>query len=116
MVRVYFALLLALALASTGCGYSSHNYMNGGGSPHIAGLMPSSTPSGGGPLTLSVTGTGFGTDSVVYWGTMPLATGYASATQVTASVSMADIASPGSVQVYVHSGGANSNAVTFTIQ
>jgi hypothetical protein len=90
--------------------------MTGNGNPHIAQLAPGSATSGGMAFTLTITGTGFGADSVAYWGTTPLTTAYASMTQVTADVSMADIANPGSVQVYVHSGGVNSNAVTFTIQ
>jgi hypothetical protein len=52
----------------------------------------------------------------VYWGTATRTTTYVSASQVTADVTEEDVMNPGSVQVYVHSGGANSNAVTFTIQ
>jgi IPT/TIG domain len=116
MSRISFTLLLAVALISAGCGYSSRNYMNGNGNPRIAQLAPSSTTSGGMAFTLTLTGMGFGADSVVYWGTTPLTTAYASTTQVTADVPQANIANPGSVQVYVHSGGVNSNAVTFMIQ
>ena len=116
MFRIGVVLLSGLLLVSAGCGYGSHNYMNGGGNPHIAALTPNSTGHGGAAFTLTITGTGFGADSVVYWGTMPLGTAYASGSQVSAGVSMADIANSGSVQVYVHSGGTNSNAMTFTIQ
>jgi hypothetical protein len=115
MWRIGFAPLLGLVLVSAGCGYS-RNYMNGNGNPHIAQLTPSSTTAGDAAFVLTVTGTGFGTDSVVYWGTMPLMTAYASTTQVTADVPATDIANMGTVQVYVHSGGMNSNAVSFTIQ
>ncbi len=116
MPQVRLTFLLAIALVSAGCGYGSHNYMNGGGNPHVAQLSPSSATSGGMAFTLTITGTGFGADSVVYWGTSPLTTMYATSTQVSADVSATDIANAGSVQVYVHSGGANSNAVTFMIQ
>jgi hypothetical protein len=116
MSRISLAFLLAVGLISVGCGYSSRNYMNGNGNPHIAQLTPNSATSGGMAFMLTITGTGFGADSVAYWGTTPLTTAYASMTQVTADISMADIANPGSVQVYVHSGGVNSNAMTFTIQ
>ena len=115
MPRVGFTLLLAIALLFGGCGYGSH-YMNGGGNPHIAQLSPGSATSGGMAFTLTITGTGFGVDSVVYWGMSPLTTMYATSTQVSADVPATDIANAGSVQVYVHSGGANSNAVMFTIQ
>lgn len=116
MWRISFVLLLGLALTSAGCGYSSRNYMNGNGMPNITQLMPNSATAGGGAFTLKVNGTGFGTDSLVYWGTMTRTTTYVSTTQVTADIMAADIANMGSVQVYVHSGGANSNAVAFTIQ
>lgn len=115
MWRIGFALLLGLVLVSAGCGYS-RNYMNGNGNPHIAQLTPGSATAGDAAFVLTVTGTGFATDSVVYWGMMPMTTTYASTTQVTADVTAADIANIGTVQVYVHSGGMNSNAVTFTIQ
>ncbi len=115
MSRIGFGLLLGLVLLATGCGYG-HNYMNGNGNPRITQLTPSSTTAGGAAFTLTITGTGFGADSVVYWDTMPLTTAYASTTQVSAAVPATDIANMGSVQVYVHSGGANSNAETFTIQ
>ena len=36
--------------------------------------------------------------------------------QVKANITAADIMNVGMVQVYVHSGGANSNSMTFTIQ
>jgi trimeric autotransporter adhesin len=109
-------LALILNLAVAGCGYGSHNYMTGAGMPAITQLSPSTTAPGGAPFTLTVTGSGFGTDSLVYWGTTTRATTYSTTTQVTAAITADDIANTGSVQVYVHSGGANSNAMTFTIQ
>jgi trimeric autotransporter adhesin len=116
MSRISFGLLLAITLMGAGCGYGSHNYMNGNGMPTITQLTPASTPVGGQAFALMVEGTGFGTDSVVYWGTTTRATTYGTAAQVTANIAAADIMSAGTVQVYVRSGGANSNAMTFTIQ
>jgi len=43
-------------------------------------------------------------------------TAYDTTGRVTADITAVDIMNTGSVQVYVHSGGTNSNAVTFTIQ
>ena len=99
-----------------GCGYSSHNYMNGNGTPKITQLSPSSATANSGAFVLTVSGTGFGTDSLVYWGTTTRATTYVTTSQVTADITAADIMNAGTVQVYVRSGGANSNAMTFTIQ
>jgi hypothetical protein len=116
MSRFSLIFLLASTLASAGCGYSSHNYMGGNGMPAVTQLSPNATPAGGPAFTLTVDGTGFGTDSLVYWGTTPRTTTYVSASKVTAVITDIDIMNVGTVQVYVHTGGANSNAMTFTIQ
>lgn len=117
MSRIRLGLVLAITLMGAGCGgYGSHNYMNGNGTPKITQLSPASTPAGGAAFTLTVEGTGLGTDSLVYWGTTTRTTTYDSTSQVTADVTAADIMNAGTVQVYVHTGGANSNAMAFTIQ
>ena len=115
-MTIRLALLLVAVLLSGGCGYGSRNYMTGNGMPAITQLNPAETMSNGPAFNLTVIGTGFGTDSIVYWGTGTRMTTYVSATQVTAQITAADIMDPGMVQVYVHTGGANSTAVTFTIQ
>jgi hypothetical protein len=116
MARICFGLLLIITLLGTGCGYGSHNYMNGNGAPKITTLSPGSVTAGSAAFTLTVEGSGFGTDSLVYWGTTVLPTTYDTTAQVTTTIPATDIMSAGSVQVYVHSGGANSNAMTFTSQ
>ncbi len=116
MLRIGLGLLLGITLMGAACGYGSHNYMNGNGMPKITQLSPSSVMANSGPFVLTVNGAGFGTDSLVYWGTATRTTTYVSASQVTANITDADIMNAGMVQVYVHSGGANSNAVPFTIQ
>ena len=116
MSRISFGLLLVITLMGVGCGYSSRNYMNGNGTPKITQLMPSSTTANSGAFVLTVNGSGFGTDALVYWGTATRTTTYVSTSQVTANIMASDIMNAGTVQVYVHSGGANSNAMTFTIQ
>ena len=116
LVLLLAVTLLAMTLMGAGCGYGSHNYMNGSGMPTITQLSPNMTPAAGPAFTLTVTGTGFGTDSLVYWGTTTRTTTYATTTQVTADITAADIMNSGTVQVYVHTGGANSNSMPFTIQ
>jgi hypothetical protein len=115
MSRISLGLLLGITLVAAGCGYN-RNYMNGNGAPQITQLAPTTATAGGGAFALKVEGTGFGADSLVYWGTTTRTTAYDTASQVTAQIPAADIMNAGTVQVYVHSGGANSNAVTFTIQ
>ncbi len=116
MTRIRCVLLLGILLLTAGCGYSSRNYMNGNGMPNITQLTPQSAMAGEAAFVLDVIGTGFGTDSVVYWGGMTRMTAYVSTTQVKANITAADITNAGTVPVYVHSGGANSNSVNFTIQ
>ena len=115
MSRISLGLLLGLALLGAGCGYGSH-YMNGNGMPAISQLSPNTATAGGAAFALKVMGSGFGTDTLVYWGTTVRTTTYNSSAQVTADITAVDIMNSGSVQVYVHSGGANSNAMTFTVQ
>ena len=119
MSRLSLCFLLALALIGAGCGYGS-KYMAGGsggaGSPTITELVPPNANAGGMAFTLTVNGSGFGTDAVVYWGTTPQSTMYLSGNQVTAQIPAADIMNPGMVAVYVRTGGKNSNSVNFQVQ
>jgi hypothetical protein len=115
-------LLIALLFCAMtlGCGYGS-SYNNGGGGnsvPTVTQLMPNTATAGGAAFTLTITGTHFTTGSLVYWGTTPL-TGnsvYGSATQMTANIGAPMIANTGTINVYVHSAGGNSNTMMFTIQ
>ena len=117
MSRICLLILTALVF-SVGCGYGSHsNYMNGGtGGPQIMQLQPNMAQAGTGPITLTVDGSGFGTDSVVYWNMVAQTSSYVSGSQVTAQITAADLMNAGMVPVYVRSGGKNSNSMTFTVQ
>lgn len=81
----------------------------------VAGLSPSSTPACGPDFTLTVNGAGFAAGAVVNWNVAPLDTTFVSATQLSATVPAADIASPGAAAVTVTQNGVASNAATFTI-
>ena len=63
--------------------------------PIISGISPGSADAGGAAFTLTVNGLEFVASSAVYWGTSALTTTYVSATQLTAQVPAADIASGG---------------------
>jgi hypothetical protein len=119
MYRLSLWFLLALALAGTRCGYGS-KYMAGGGggtgAPVITELMPNNAKAGSMPFILTVNGSGFGTDAVVYWNAAPQSTMYLSANQVTAQITAGDLMNPGMVAVYVRSGGMNSKSVTFAVE
>jgi hypothetical protein len=83
--------------------------------PVITSLSPSSAAAGGSAFTLTVNGTGFATGAVVKWNGNARTTAFVSATKVTAAILEGDIASAGTFPVTVTSGGATSNAVSFTV-
>ena len=113
-----FGLLIFAALIfAVGCGYGSHNYMmGGGGSPQVTQLQPDVATAGGPAFTLTVNGSNFGSDSVVYWSSVPQTTTYVSGTQVTAAITATDIMNVGMVPVYVRTQGRNSNVMNFDVQ
>src|SRR5580692_10784132 len=64
-------------------------------------LVPDAVAPGGSGFTLTVNGTGFGTDSTVNWNGSPLATTFVKDSQLTASVPAADIATVNTAAVTV---------------
>lgn len=115
MFRIGLSFVLTLVLFTAGCGYGSHS-MGGNGAPSIMSLSPNMANANDPAFMLTVTGSGFGTDAVVYWNGTALPSTYGSPTQVTATVSAADLMSAGMVPVNVRSGGMNSNMLNFTVQ
>lgn len=86
--------------------------------PAITSLSPNSATAGTSAFTLTVNGTGFVGASTVWWNGSQRTTQFVSATQMTASISAADIATAGTVSVVVNNpapGGGSSSAATFTI-
>jgi hypothetical protein len=86
--------------------------------PTTTSLSPASAIAGGMAFTLTVNGTNFVNGSTVRWNGSNRATTYVSATQLTASITAADIATAGTISVTVFTGtpgGGTSNAQTFTI-
>ena len=70
------------------------------------------------PLTLTVTGSGFVSQSVVDWNSTALATTYVSSTELTATIPASDFATTGSFSVTVVNpapGGGTSTAATFQV-
>jgi uncharacterized protein (TIGR03437 family) len=86
--------------------------------PTITSLNPTSAQAGNGAFTLTVNGTGFVNGSLVRWNGSTRTTSFVSATQLTAQITVGDIASAGTAQITVFNGtpgGGTSNAVAFTI-
>jgi hypothetical protein len=86
--------------------------------PAITTLVPASIVAGTGALVLTINGSGFVAGSVVRWNAADRPTTLVSASQLTASLTAADVAAPGNATVTVFTpapGGGTSNGVTFTI-
>jgi IPT/TIG domain-containing protein len=117
LILVLFGTLLAV-----GCGYgsgykaNSPQTMPGGSSISIAQLAPSSVMAGSAGFLMTVNGSGFGTDALVYFNTVPHNTTVISGSQLMTMISSADVATAGMKPVYVRTGGRNSNQVNFTVQ
>jgi uncharacterized protein (TIGR03437 family) len=97
---------------------SAVNFTINNPTPAVTTLNPASALAGSPAFTLTVNGTGFVTGATVQWNGVSRTTTFVSATQLTAAIVAADVASAGSANVTVVNptpGGGTSNAVTFTI-
>jgi hypothetical protein len=86
--------------------------------PVVSTLSPDSVIAGSGDLTLTVTGSGFISDSVVRWNGADRLTTFISDTVLEAFIAAADTAADGTASVAVYSpgpGGGVSNTQPFTI-
>jgi hypothetical protein len=83
--------------------------------PTIASLSPSSATAGGTGFTLSINGANFVSGATASWGGAPLTVTYKSANLLTASITSAQIAAAGSVNVTVTTAAGTSSAAKFTI-
>jgi hypothetical protein len=124
----FLAGLLAVSLA---CGYTSKATTPAvaGTTPTIAELSPASTMHGDSAFVLTVTGTNFSSAAVINFAGTAQTTNQVSATQLTATISAADVATAETVAVTVTdpgtagtgaygSGGTlaeTSSPMTFTI-
>ncbi|MBZ5728082.1 MAG: IPT/TIG domain-containing protein [Acidobacteriia bacterium] len=113
----------ATLYAATGAG-TVFKSANGGASWQPTGvstassLFPSAAQASGAGFALTVNGSNFATDSIVQWNGSNRSTTFASATQLTASISASDVALAGTALITVFNptpGGGASNAMTFTI-
>jgi hypothetical protein len=82
----------------------------------ISSLVPSSAMAAGAAFTLTVNGSGFVSGAMVQWNGVSRTTTFVSATQVTAAISTADLAAPGTIPVVVaNPDGSKSSSLPFTI-
>lgn len=86
--------------------------------PVLTAISPASATAGGASFTITATGSNFIGSSTINWNGIPLATTYVSASQLTATVPAANIATAASIPVTVFNpapGGGNSNSLDFTV-
>ncbi len=86
--------------------------------PTATSLSPTSTTAGGAAFTLTVNGTNFVNGSSVQWNGQGRTTSFVSATQLTATINAADVASAGTASISVSNpapGGGTSNTLSFSI-
>ena len=121
-----FVSVFLLAMLAASCGYgSNYNSTNGTpppATPNITSLAPGSASAGGQAFVLTVNGTGFASNSTIYWDSSSISTTFVNAQQIMATIPAGDIASSGTVSVFVknpgsgiYATGVNSNTETFTI-
>src|SRR5437667_9031661 len=82
-------------------------------------LVPSAVAPGGPDFTLTVNGTGFVSGATVNWNDTPLATNFVSASQLTATVPAANIATAATASVTATNptpGGGSSNVVLLPVR
>jgi len=86
--------------------------------PAISSHTPGSVVAGAGPVSLRITGTGFGSDARIVWmdgAAEPLPTALAGPNVLTTTLAAARIAIPGSYPLAVLSGGLTSAAVYLVV-
>lgn len=124
--RPCLVLMAVAALISVGCssGNSSSGNSSGGGGgtpnplPSISSITPPNANAGSASVTITVTGEGFVSTSTLNWNKASRITTEVSDTQITATVTAADIAAAGAAQITVVNpapGGGTSNPVGFVI-
>ena len=92
------------------------NFQVWGPAPVVTGLSPSYATAGGAAFTLTVSGSNFLSGAKVRWNGADRVTTFVSATQLRASILVADIAATGTIPVTVlNPDGGLSNAIAFTI-
>src|ERR1039457_1115801 len=123
-LRLLYALLLSVPLLfASACGGGSSNASGGtppsnNPVPTVTSLSPASLTAGAAAQTLTINGTGFLSTSTVTFNSVAHAATYVSASQLTISLTTADLATAGSYPVVVTNpapGGGPSAPFSFTV-
>jgi hypothetical protein len=111
-------IITALALLLANCGGGGGSSAANNPIPNLTSIAPASAPAGSRPLTITLTGSSFISSSVVRWNGSSRTTTYGSKTQLTATITAADLATAGSASVTVLNptpGGGTSSSTAFTV-
>jgi len=116
-------LFLLCCLVTLGCGNPAHSPANTGGPmrgssfspPSLATLTPSAAPINSVPFTMEVDGANFLADATVFWNGTALSTTFVNSHQLLTNLTSTNLMLSGMVQVYVRTGGSNSNTVEFDL-
>jgi hypothetical protein len=113
--------ILLVALVMSGCGAERQMSQPGPPSgstsvPSISAISPNSAPAGSTGFTMTINGSHFGSDSIVYWNMSNRKTQFVSTNQVICLIDDKDLEDPGTFGIYVRTGGQNSNTVPFVVQ
>jgi len=118
------SLVILLTMIATGCGGYGSKMPAPGVASSISELVPNNTGTGAPTFTMTINGTGFSTNSIVFFNNVAEPTTFMSSTQLTAMIPTAAVASAGTMPVFVRvtTGGGmygptsqNSNTVNFTV-
>jgi hypothetical protein len=119
------SLVILLTMVATGCGgYGSHSMPVTGAASNISTLVPNNTGTGAPSFTMTIDGTGFSANSVVFFNNVAEPTTFMSPTQLSAIIPGTAVAAAGTMPVFVRvtTGGGmygptsqNSNTVNFTV-
>jgi hypothetical protein len=120
-----FSLIILLTVIAAGCGgYGSNSMPVTGAASNISTLVPNNTGTGAPAFTMTINGTGFSTNSVIFFNNVAEPTTFVSATQIMAMIPSTAVAATGTMPVFVRvtTGGGiygptsqNSNTVNFTV-
>ena len=109
--------VLFLTMVTLGCGYSMRNYNTMHGTTlQMTAISPDTAMAGSRSFMLTVNGSGFSSNAVVYWNSVALSTSFVTANQLVAIVPAAQLAMPTTAQVLVFANGMSSNGMNFTVQ
>jgi hypothetical protein len=126
LTTIVLLTVFALGCGGYGSGSGSGSGAMAAGTPNIAApLVPNTATAGSAAFTLTVNGSGFVSGSVIYWNSTAHTTQFMTNGQLTTAVTDAEIATAGTIPVYVRNPGGtgiymnqtakNSNIVNFTV-